>query len=257
MSESYRALCSDFYVNQKLAVKMDLPRGRDTVLELFERVRRQFPGMSIFRRYRDELALESAQADLPHRWLAVRTSNIRSGVVNAGSVAESYGLHRAVLDIAPVFLNISPLDIDYVELLYGFDLAASGNHDAIVFDAFLANTPLAAVLDIPNASPIDCQPLIGFALQGGTGTRPDMEVHFEVKTRGGRPGPPPAALEMEAAPDPISVYLTIRKFGAVADLKELLSIFDQLAKMGEELTESRVVPGLLVPIRDAIASGNS
>ena len=34
MSESYRALCSDFYVNLKLGVKMELPRGRDTVLEL-------------------------------------------------------------------------------------------------------------------------------------------------------------------------------------------------------------------------------
>src|SRR3982750_3158111 len=82
MSESYRALCTDFYANQKIAVKMELPRTRETVLDLFERVRRQFPGMSSFRRYRDELALESPQSEMPHRWLAVRNTNIRSGVVN-------------------------------------------------------------------------------------------------------------------------------------------------------------------------------
>ena len=52
MGDSYKALCSDFYINQKLTVKMDLPRSRETVLEFFERVRKQFPQMNQFRRYR-------------------------------------------------------------------------------------------------------------------------------------------------------------------------------------------------------------
>src|ERR1044071_1206808 len=62
MSESYRALSSDFYVNLKLNLKLDLPRERQTILDLFDRVRRQFPSMNQFRRYRDELALEAEPA---------------------------------------------------------------------------------------------------------------------------------------------------------------------------------------------------
>ena len=82
MPSSYRALCSDFYVNQKLNVKLDLPRSRETVLDLFERVRREYPDMRSFKRYKDEVALESPQDDGAHRWIAIRSNSIRSGVVN-------------------------------------------------------------------------------------------------------------------------------------------------------------------------------
>lgn len=249
MSESYRALCNDFYLNQKVAVKMDLPKSRDTILEFFERVRKQFPGMGQFRRYRDELALESSQAEMPHRWLAVRTSTIRSGCVNPETLDEGYSLHRRVLELAPAYLSVTSLDIDFIELLYGFDLVAAGNHDAIVLDALIPGSPLAALLDVPGATAIDCQPVIGLSLGGDSG----IEVHFEVKTRPGNQ----AAREVSEGQDPISVYLMLKKHGPVSDVSELPKVFGELTRVGEELVESRLVPGLLTPIREAIASGNS
>ncbi len=260
MTESYRALCTDFYVNQKLAVKLDLPRGRETVLELFERVRRQFPSMNSFRRFRDELALESPQSDLPQRWLAVRANTIRTGVVNASKPAVTYGRHRAVLDIAPVFMNISALDVDYLELLFGFDLAAAGNHDAIVFDALLSGSPLARLLEAPGASISDCQPMVGCALsipenEGRGAGKQGIEAFFEVKTRENRQHAPPQS-DGEPQAEPISVYLTLRRFGAVSDLKELPGILESLGRYGEEMIESRVGPALLLPLREAIGSGN-
>ncbi|MFA6045426.1 MAG: hypothetical protein WC718_10615 [Phycisphaerales bacterium] len=248
MSESYRALCTDFYVNQKLTVRMELPRSRDTVLDFFERVRRQFPEMKGFRKYKEELALESSQSEMPHRWMALRSNSVRTGVVNPPSPEEAYSLHAVVLEAAPTYMSISPLDVDYVELLYGFDLAANGNHDAIVLDALIPGSPLAALLDIPNTTPIDCQPLIGLSL----GKRGDTEVYFEVKTR----ATSGMGLQESEGPEPISVYLTLRRFGALGDTKELPGVLAKLAKLGEELVESRVVPGLIVPIREAIASGN-
>ncbi|MBX3379749.1 MAG: hypothetical protein KF805_06615 [Phycisphaeraceae bacterium] len=249
MSESFRALCSDYYINQKLSVKMDLPRGRDTVLDLFERVRKQFPTMTSFRRYREELALESPQSDGTHRWIAVRSNNIRSGVVNPAEPADSYSLHKHILDAAPFFLNVSPLDVDYVELLYGFDLAAGGNHDAIVYEALLPGSPLAQLAELPGGVPVDCQPLLGMRLAG----REDTEVYFEVKTRAGTST---GFRDADAPPEPISVYLTLRRFGSISEIKELSEILSSLSQLGEELVESRVVPTLLVPIRDAIASGS-
>jgi len=35
-SSSLAAICSDFYVNQKLALKLDLPTARESVLDLFD-----------------------------------------------------------------------------------------------------------------------------------------------------------------------------------------------------------------------------
>jgi hypothetical protein len=247
MIDSFRALCSDFYINQKIQTKMELPRSRETVLELFERVRRQFPAMNSFRKYRDELALESPQAEQPHRWLAIRNNTLRSGAVNGNTPGDCYGLHEHAIEIAPAYLSISALDVEFIELLYGFDLSAGGNQDAIVLEALIPGSPLAALLQIPGAVPADYQPAIGMSL----GDRGDMELYFEVKTRASQNG-----LHREPEGDPISVYLTMRKFGPFGDMKDLRAAFQRLVKLGEELVEHRVVPGLLVPIRQAIASGN-
>ncbi|MFO0833278.1 MAG: hypothetical protein U0637_15710 [Phycisphaerales bacterium] len=248
MGESYRALCTDFYVNQKVGVKMELPRTRETILDLFERVRKQFPSMTTFRRYRDELALESAQSEMPHRWIAIRGTSIRSGTVNAETMEDAYALHRQILTLVPNYLSVSPLDVDFIELLYGFDIHATGNHDAIVLDALLPGSPLAALLDIPDATPADYQPLVGLTFGQGR----DIEVYFEVKTR-----PPEGRAREVGSGEPISVYLTLRKFGAIDDVKELPNVLGRLSRLGERLIEERVVPGLLVPIREALGSGNA
>jgi hypothetical protein len=242
MSESYRALCSDFYVNQKLSLKLDLPRERQVILDLFDRVRRQFPSMNQFRRYRDELALEAEPNAPQHRWIAIRTNNIRSGAVNPSDLAEAYTVHRHVLDVAPFFLSISPLDVDYLELLYGFDMLTDRNHDEIVYDALISNSPLANLLDIPGAQMVDCQPLYGVVLRESQ----DVEVNFEVKTR--------AASREGRRDEPISIYLTMRKYGPINEIKQLPEILNTLIRHGEDLVDNRVVPNLVVPIRDAIGS---
>jgi hypothetical protein len=242
MSDSYRALASDFYVNQKLSLKLDLPRERQVILDLFDRVRRQFPSMNQFRRYRDELALEAEASAAQHRWIAIRTNNIRSGAVNPSDLEEAYTVHRHVLDIAPFFLSISPLDVDYVELLYGFDLLTDRNHDEIVYEALIASSPLANLLDIPGSQVVDCQPLYGVVLRESQ----DIEVNFEVKTR--------AASREGRRDEPISIYLTMRKYGPINEIKQLPEILATLIKHGEDLVDTRVVPNLVVPIRDAIGS---
>jgi hypothetical protein len=249
MAESYKVLCNDFYVNQKLQVKMELPRTRETVLDLFERARRQYPHMAAFRRFKDEFVLESPQTEFPHRWLSVRGLSIRTGTVNPTTMGEAYSLHTFILENAPPFLSISALDIDSLEVMYGFDLAATGNHDAIVLDALIPGSPLAALLDVPNATPISCQPAVGLAF----GENRETEVFFEVKTHPGEPRPREAA----SSADVISVFVTLRRQGVFGNVADLPKHFAKLTALGEELIENRVVPGMLVPLRDAIASGNA
>ena len=243
LMESYRALCSDYYINQKFSLKLDLPKNREAVLDLFERVRRGHPRMDAFKRYKDELALESPTGEREHAWLAIRASDIRSGSVNPATSEDAYGLHRQVLEIAPYYLSISSLDVEYLELLYGFDLAAAGNQDAIVHEALLDGTPFGRLLDLPGAVCTDAQPLFGVSF----GDRREYEASVEVKTRSSR--------TVAESPDPISVYLTIRRYGPVEDLKDLPGLLDTIAGHGERLVRDHLVADVLMPLRDAILGG--
>lgn len=242
MTASYSAFCTDHYLNLKLGLKLELSRSRDTVLSLFERVRRQYPGMSEFRKYSDELALESPTSESPHRWLAVRSSSVRAGVVNPVVAADAYRLHDMVLDVAPYFLDISPLDVDFVEVLFGFDIEAGGNHDAIVAETLLGGSALAGLFDLGEGLPIDCQPLVGLTLGDGT------EAFFEVRTR-------PEESRSDRRGEPISVYLTLRRSGPIEELKQLGARFREMTEHGEALVERGVIPVLLNPIRDGIVPG--
>jgi hypothetical protein len=247
MPLSFRALCSDFYINQRLSLKMDLPMRRDTVLTLFDRVRKQHPWMDRFRRYKNELALESTPrgGTGAQHWLALRKSSVRSGSVNPETDDEAFGLHKLVLELAPYFLDISPLDIDFIELLYGFDLSSGGNHDGAVYRALLADSPLGHLADLAGATVIDCAPIVGIILDEPAG----FQAHFEVKTRSPGRG-------AEGAEAPLSIYLTVRRNGPIGDLKDIPAFTQSLIEKGEELISSRVVPHLLVPIREALSMGN-
>lgn len=259
MSESYRAFCSDFYINMKLGLKLDLPTDRQAILDMFDRVRREYPSMDQFRRYTDELALESNQSGTDHLWLAIRSNNIRTGAVNPDRMSDAYTFHRRVLEVSPYFLTISPLDAEFIELLFGFDLFAAGNHDEIVSEALFRGSKLASLLQIPGAMPVDCQPVIGVVTRDDS----EVEVHFEVKTRTGAGGAnahasgggagilgPTALGESE----PISVYLTLRKRGPVTEVADLARSLDDLAARGEELVGTRVIPHLVTPLREAAGS---
>jgi len=79
MSTSYQALCTDFFVNSRLGVKMDLPSERQTVLDLFERLRREDPTLRRFRRFEGELALESRGPDnAAEKWVSLRRTSVRT-----------------------------------------------------------------------------------------------------------------------------------------------------------------------------------
>jgi len=249
MATSYGALCTDFYINHKLALKMDLPSERETVLHYFDRLRKSEPTMSRFRRYDGELALESSRKDSQYKWLALRRTSVRSGYVNPDSLEQAYRFHRLVLDVSPHFLSISPLDVDYVELMLGFDLACRENHDEVVYEALLSETPLGRLLQTPQGKVLDVQPVFGTTLSDNG----DLQAYFEVKTRQkSRRGSSRAYRD-----EPISLYLTLRKYGPIESLDDLSDIFETLSSAGEALANDKLVPDLLTPIARHITSSSA
>ena len=268
--------CAAYYVNLRVNLKMDLPTKRETVLGLFDRLRRQRPGLSQFRRYQNELALESdaAEADSPtagawQEWVAVRRTSVRAGSVCPREWDDAYALHTAVIESAPYYLDISALDIESIEVLLGFDLAASGNHDAIICDALMAGTPMAQLatgISEPGRKggsarpmtfrPVDCQPIFGVALNDAN----DLQAHIEVKTRSSRRGASVAASTAEDSPsrgreEPLSLYLIIRRFGPFSDVAALPALLGDLRSAAHDLLDAYVEPKVLTPIREEIVAG--
>ena len=239
---TFTAFCSDFYVNQKLALKLDLPERRETVLDLFDRVRRTFPRLSTFQRYDGEVALESDSSEREWQWVALRQTTIRSGHVNPATLADSYNFHKALLEVAPYFLSISPLDVDMLEVVFGFDFETEHDRDEVVFDALLEGTRLAGLVDRDTELIADAQPSLAISLGG----RGELQAAFEVRTR------PRVPVAGERGGDPISVFLTVRRFGPLASLDELKSAFGAVVCHAEILAENRVIPHVVVPIHEAL-----
>ncbi|MDH3584606.1 MAG: hypothetical protein OER86_10365 [Phycisphaerae bacterium] len=246
MATSFGALCTDFYVNQKLGVKMDLPDDRETILHLFDRIRSEFPAMKRFRRYSDELALESSRQEGSYSWMAMRRNSVRSGHVNPDTLDQASELHRLILQLVPYNLSISPLDVEYLEVLFGFDLETKANQNEIVYDALFAGTPLAGLLDDGFSQPIDIQPSFGISLNEGC----DVQAFFEVKTATSKS----QVKRREYRTEPISVFLTLRRVGGLDRVEDLLDVFAQLRQHAERLATERLVPQLLTPISRAITS---
>jgi hypothetical protein len=244
----FDSLCRDFCVNQKLALKMDLPAAREPVLDLFGRLRKDLPRLASLQRYPDgEVALESGEDERDFLWVAMRQLSLKSGWVNPSTLEEAYRMHRTVLEVAPYFLSISPLDVDHLELVYAFDFECDGNRDEIVLDALLGGSPLGDFADASTDTILDSQPFIALALADA----PDMHVYVEVKTRLPRGE---TAVTREGG-EPLSVLLTVRRTGPVRALADLPTILAALSGHGERLVEQRLIPRVLMPLRDRIVRG--
>jgi hypothetical protein len=246
MATSFGALCTDFYVNHKLTVRMDLPAERETVLHLCDRVRAEIPSMSRFRRYPDEFSLESARKDGHYQWLALQQNSIRTGHVNPQTLGDAYALHRLLMRLTPYHLTISPLDIEHQEMMFGFDLETKANQHEIIREALYANTPLASLLEAGDSQPSDVQPIFGLCLDVDAG----LQAFFEVKASTSFS----QIRHDRYRPEPLSILLTIRRSGPVDSVDDLLVHFDTMKDHAEQLATDRLIPDLLNPISRCITS---
>jgi hypothetical protein len=94
---------------------------------------------------------------------------------------------------------------------------------------------------------LDAQPFVALALADA----PDMHVYLEVKTRLPRGE---TAVTREGT-DPLSVMLTVRRTGPVRALGDLPTHLAALSGHGERLVEQRLIPRVLMPLRDRISRG--
>jgi len=249
MDNPFGAMCDDFYVSTRLFLKLDIPISRETTLHFFDRIRREFPSLSRFRRRDDgSVVLEEVDADGgSRRWIRLEEACLRFGHFSPPNLREVRRLGQVVLSQAPYHLTFSDLDYDHLETVYGFDLEYRGNHDQLVAETFFEDHPLAALLLSDDAHhTIDCQPYFGIALRENC----DLQAYVEVKSR-------TTTYEVRTGDyesQPLSIFLTVRKYWGFSGPDELVDAYELISRHADDLANERVVPVLVNPLAQAIAS---
>ncbi|HEY3242802.1 MAG TPA: hypothetical protein VGM03_05565 [Phycisphaerae bacterium] len=249
MSTIFGALCNEYYVSSRLFLKLELTLQRETILHFFDTIRREFPDMRKFRR-RDSgtfMLEEEPIEGLSRRWLRLDPGSLRFGYYAPPDLDAVRAMSDVVLEHAPYHLTFSDIDFDYLELIYGFDLEYRGNHDQLVAETLYSDHPFAGILmSDETAHIIECQPYFGIALTPEC----DLQAYVEVKSR-------TSSFEVrtgEYEPQPLSVFLTVRKYWGFGAPGTLVDAQRQLFERADDVAANKVVPVLVNPLAHAIAS---
>lgn len=242
----YGSFSDDFYLNMNLSTEMELPQGRESVLHYFEQVRRRYPKMqNFYSREKAEYVLEEEKDAGAYRWVSVESKRVNSGVVNPESYESAVDQHRAILELVPYELSVSPLDCESLSVMLGFDYAYRGNHNEILAEAVGIAPGLEKFLAVPFGKLLSHEPAIQFSLDEECRTQ--CRVSFESRT---------TAYQVrtgEFGEDQISVYLTVRRYDSLGPDETYAGEFDRLAGLCRDLVDEYLVTNILRPLQEAIS----
>ena len=242
----YASLADDFYVNMTLATEMELPAQRDTILQYFERVQKSFPSMRKFYcRDKRDYVLEEDKEQGRYRWAAVEAKRLCSGQVNPGSVQEGLDQHRVVLDLAPAYLSISPLDCEALDVLFGFDFEFRGNHNALLAEALGVGPAFERFAELPGSRVINHEPSLTIAFDEDCRTQVRVSVEARTNAFQVRTG--------DFGDEPLSVYVTARQYGSLEPQQTYVEAMERLAKLAGEVVDACVVDQILRPLARTIS----
>jgi hypothetical protein len=172
---------------------------------------------------------------------------MRFGIFAPREAQDVHRYGRFLLDQAPCHLTISDLDVDYLEVVYGFDMEYGGNHDQLIADTLYRDHPLAGfIMGEEAAHTVDCQPYFGIALT----PKCDLQAHLEIKSRTSSYEVRTGEYENQL----LSVNLSIRRYWGFEDSEDLPQIYERLLGIADEIAIGRVVPLVVNPLALAIAS---
>ncbi|MBV8266769.1 MAG: hypothetical protein JO252_10630 [Planctomycetaceae bacterium] len=237
----------DFYVNMNLNTEMELPTNRDTVLHYFEQMKKRFPELrNFFTRDNGDLVLEGDKEQGSYRWLAIEPRRLCSGQVNPESLDDAYRQHELVLELAPHLLTISTLDCEALDVMYGFDFTYDGNHDEVVAEALGVGSGLEGLLEVPSGRVINYEPSITLALDESCRLQCRLALVTRTDAYQIRTG--------EFPEDQISIYFTVRQYWGTGPEQTFLDSFRRQREIGEEIVQRKVIPRVVRPLAQAIAS---
>jgi hypothetical protein len=192
-----------------------------------------------------DYVLEEDKDQGRYRWAAVEAKRLCSGQVNPSSIDDALEQHRLVLDLAPAFLSVSPLECEALDVLFGFDFAYRGNHNALLAEALGVGPALERLGDAPGARVINYEPSLTIAIEEDC--RIQVRVSTETRTN---------AFQVrtgEFNEEQLSVYVTARQYGSLDPDTSYVDAMDRLAQLGREVVDSCVVEQILRPLARTIS----
>ena len=247
MATSFSNFSDDFFVNADLNTSLTLPRERETVLHFCESVQKEFADLTDFyQREAGAHVLEGNRQSGSYRWMEIDTRRLASGSFNPDDMDEAYRLHRWILDRSRYFLGISHLDVESLDLVYGFNLDYVGNRDAIICDALVAGTPLGTLISEAASSAISFEPSLIVAVDEEC----SLQARMAIETRNSSYQVRTGNYEQE----PISVYFTIRAHPRPGERFDPTQSLPRQREIGEDLLGRVVIPQIVCPIASAIAA---
>ena len=242
----FASLSDDFYVNMNLNTEMDLPQSRETVLHLFEQLKKHYPGMKNFYcRDQGEFVLEEDKDQGAYRWATVELRRICAGQVNPDSLEDSLKQHGLLLELAPFALSVSPLDCESLNVMFGFDYTYRGNHNQLLVDALGVSPAMDKLVDIEGAQVVANEPSLQLAFDPDC--RLQCRLSFETRT---------SAYHIRTGEFPeeqLSVYLTARRYGSLDSGETYQQVMERLAALCQSLVDDYVAEHVLLPLQQTIA----
>lgn len=244
---SFTSLCDDFGIYAYLNTKMELPTGRETILHFFDTVQKHYPQMTDFEcRENGEYVLEEDREQGSYRWVTLEEHRLASGYVNPPSLEAADEQHLRVLEVAPYHLDFSALDCEALDVVFAFDFTYQGNHDDVVAEALGIQTSLENLVSLPGVKVINYEPSIMLALDDTFRLQCRLSVETRTNAFQVRTGQFPEA--------PISVYFTLRQYWGRQPHKTFGESYTHQRKLCQELVETHIVPGVIRPLAQAIAT---
>ncbi len=241
-------LTDDFFVNLSLQTTLPLPRSRETVLQFYEAVQKQFPSMrSFYQREGGEYVLEGDRESGTYQWAELQAHQLSAGHFSPTCIEDAYHLHSWLLERCVYFLGVSGLDVEALDVMFGFNLDYRGNRDQIVAEALLSGSPLAGMVNDPTVRAVETEPSLVVALDEHC----HMQARLSLETRSSSYQVRTGQYEEE----PISIYFTVRRYPSPNEIINLTESFSHQCDVCEEMASRVVVPNIIQPILTAIASG--
>lgn len=243
----FASFCDDFYLYCHINTEMELPQSRDTVLHFFEQITKVFPSMTNFYgRDPNEFVLEEDKEHGSYRWMALESRRLGSGYLTPPQLEDCHSQHELMLELAPHFLSISPLDCEALDVMFGFDFSYKGNHDDLIGDVFGRDSRFESFLQLPDSRVVNFEPSFTVAL----GEQCRLQCRLSIATRTNsyqvRTG--------QFGEEPISIYFTVRQYWGIGTDMSFIDSYRRQCEIGQDLVGEHVIPNVVVPLSEAISS---
>ncbi|MEX0704491.1 MAG: hypothetical protein WD069_20485 [Planctomycetales bacterium] len=244
---AYGSFADDFYLNMNLNTEMRLPESRETILDFFTRVQKNYPSMrNFYTRDNGDFVLEEDKDQGHQRWIALEPRRVCSGYVNPLDVDAAFAQHQLVLGLVPYMLSVSPLDCEALDYMMGFDFTYSGNHDELVAEALGTGGALDGLMDVQGAQVLNYEPSMTIGLDETC----RLQARLMVETR-------TSAYQVrrqDFPEDQISVYFTVRQYGSLPPDASFEDTLGTLRMHCERLLDDYVIEHVLRPLAQAIST---